>query len=788
MAHRESDFSMNVFNESHNNRATDFDLSSACIEHMRSNGLDFPGTIIADGKIQRFSADRNQNKRDEWYIAYQGISQLGKNFLICSYGSWSTGEKFVFKSWEHQPSLFSDQERAGLSGFLNQHVVDANAELLKVHEEAVQKAQKIWQSSTDKPPSEEFLRYTALKGIEPIGVKFGSYGQSISAMIIPLQSIDGSIRSLQFIYMNQEGKSEKRFLSGGEKRGNFFVLGELADAQAIFVTEGYATGVSVYSATHQTTVVAFDAGNIEPVIENLKKKYPKLSITIAGDDDETGRAKAGDAAKHNGCHVVFPGLTKYAVEGKKYNDFNDLHQVAGLDEVKKQLNNVRYIPSLQEELKNAPPQKEDDPCADFSIDALPPILGDYISALSKTTNAHPLMIACSVYAMASAFIKKRVHTPYFQTLYPNLWLLSITRSGQFKSTALNKGSKLAVDWSKRINAEIRELKNTQDEHSQQENTKEIEDLAREDVLLPQKITPEALIVLLSKGQGGTIFHNEFGGFLKAMEQQQNSDLKALYTDLFDVNPIYRYTTKNNGDFVLEEPFISFCAMSTLTWLKGSIKDSDIFGGFLARFLIFTPQYHDDIPPALPELMVSSDDSAEKAVQDVLLQAKMRTIEYKLSAAARRLFEKDHNDIYTIAKSYEMEELLPFVKRWSPYILKLAMINQLFLDPETNEISEQAIKGAMALIMPAIKSTVHLFAGELGESEHQQSCRKVLDFICMKAKKKDAAVTRPDLLRSNVLKGGAKAYDSVLETLEQAGRVEVTQSVKKKNLSYMPIVS
>jgi hypothetical protein len=453
---------------------------------------------------------------------------------------------------------------------------------------------------------------------------------------------------------------------------------------------------------------------------------------------------------------------------------------------------VRYIPSLQEDLRNAPPPKEDDPCADFRIEDLPPILGDYIGALSKTTNAHPLMIACSVYAMASAFIKKRVHTPYFQTLYPNLWLLSITRSGQFKSTALNKGSKLAVDWSKRINAEIRNqltlLKSMQDEDTKQEIAKKIEELAREDVLLPQKITPEALIVLLSKGQGGAIFHNEFGGFLKAMEQQQNSDLKALYTDLFDVNPIYRYATKNSGDFVLEEPFIAFCAMSTLTWLKGSIKDSDIFGGFLARFLIFTPQYHDDIPPALPELMISSDDAAENAVRAILEQIQKRTIEYKLSAAARRLFEKDHNGIYIIAKSYEMEELLPFVKRWSPYVLKLAMINQLFLDPETNEISEQAIKGAMALIMPAIKSTVHLFKGELGESEHQQSCRKVLDFICMKAKKKDAAVTRPDLLRSNVLKGGAKAYDSVLETLEQAGRVEVTQSVKKKNLNYMPIIS
>jgi phage/plasmid primase-like uncharacterized protein len=55
-------------------------------------------------------------------------------------------------------------------------------------------------------------------------------------------------------------------------------------------------------ATHQTTVIAFDAGNLDPVIEELKKSPShKCPLIIAGDDDigkdhKQGRQKAEQAA------------------------------------------------------------------------------------------------------------------------------------------------------------------------------------------------------------------------------------------------------------------------------------------------------------------------------------------------------------------------------------------------------------------------------------------------------------------------------------------------------------
>ena len=76
-----------------------------------------------------------------------------------------------------------------------------------------------------------------------------------------------------------------------------------------------------------------------------------------------------------------------------------------------------------------------------------------IYAKVKTTDADPVIILSSILCMISAHVKLKIYIPesnaasndngYFQRLYPNLWVLSISKSGTFKSTALNKGFKLA---------------------------------------------------------------------------------------------------------------------------------------------------------------------------------------------------------------------------------------------------------------------------------------------------------------------------------------------------------
>ena len=69
---------------------------------------------------------------------------------------------------------------------------------------------------------------------------------------------------------------------------------------------------------------------------------------------------------------------------------------------------------------------------------------------------------------------------------------------------------------------------------------------------------------------------------------------------------------------------------------------------------------------------------------------------------------------------------------------------------------------------AIKSTIYLFKNELGESDQQRKQRKILEYIANRGGK----VKRSQLIASRVLDGGAGEYDYVLQSLGDAGQIEV----------------
>ena len=109
---------------------------------------------------------------------------------------------------------------------------------------------------------------------------------------------------------------------------------------------------------------------------------------------------------------------------------------------------------------------------------------------------------------------------------------------------------------------------------------------------------------------------------------------------------------------------------------------------------------------------------------------------------------------------------PFIKRWSPGVLKLAMLMQFLIDSETNVISEEAITAGISICLYAESCTKYLFKNQLGESEHQRKEREVYDFVLRQGGKTD----RQKLLRSKVLKGGKMEYDDKLINLEEQGRL------------------
>ncbi|EDF0514064.1 hypothetical protein BZ335_23765, partial [Salmonella enterica subsp. enterica serovar Enteritidis] len=153
-------------------------------------------------------------------------------------------------------------------------------------------------------------------------------------LLIPLQNVDGVIRSMQTI----DPEGNKRLTKDAEKSGNFFVVGgTLKNGRPIICAEGYATAASGAMALRMPVVMAIDSGNLVKVAERLHQKYPDSPMLFLGDDDppkphrpgNPGKEAAEKAAKITGGTAILPALTQ-AEREQGLTDFNDLHQSRGL--------------------------------------------------------------------------------------------------------------------------------------------------------------------------------------------------------------------------------------------------------------------------------------------------------------------------------------------------------------------------------------------------------------------------------------------------------------------------
>ncbi len=327
------------------NGFNDYQISDALQRQMADNGVPCDKQIIFDGKFHRYSKDQKRNQLDEWYIASEWISPKNYQYVTVTYGSWSDGSKFIFHSWDKTAQLLDEKERREIHAAYQKRREEAEKLIMEAHHQAAVSAKETWEKSESTPPHDGYLAYATRKGIQPIGARFGNNPAGYPSLVIPLVNIEGEIRSLQFISVGDDETVYKTFLSGGEKKGNFMILGVLEDRKKIVVAEGYSTACSCYDASRTVTVVAFDCGNLVHVVRQLREKCPHSEIIICGDDDSLrennpGKTAAIQAAIEFGCKVALPCFPQGCGEGqnhKNLTDFNDLVRIVGNEEVKRQI-------------------------------------------------------------------------------------------------------------------------------------------------------------------------------------------------------------------------------------------------------------------------------------------------------------------------------------------------------------------------------------------------------------------------------------------------------------------
>lgn len=263
---------------------------------MAANGVIIRESIIGDGKLHRYhvEGDRLGSKNAAIILHLDGNpAGFYQHHKTGVKRTWTVDGKRQKLSYADKLAIEFEQKQR-------------QAETEKAHRQAATKAVNIWRNATpviNHP-------YLERKQIQAHQLRVNRAG----LLLVPIYNEAGLIVNLQFI--NADG--EKRFLSGGQKRGCFSVIATHTDSNTILICEGCATGASLNEHTDLFTVVALDAGNLKPVAQVWRKLRPDAEIIVCGDNDSHGK---GQKAAHLAALSVGGLLMIPPVTGMDFNDW-----------------------------------------------------------------------------------------------------------------------------------------------------------------------------------------------------------------------------------------------------------------------------------------------------------------------------------------------------------------------------------------------------------------------------------------------------------------------------------
>lgn len=179
--------------------------------------------------------------------------------------------------------------------------------------QASELAKKLWSQTIKADPDHQYLQR---KKIFPIDCR-----QLGETLVLPIT--DGEkLVNLQRI----TGKGSKRFLRNGRVSGAYVHLKpEKQVSEALYLVEGWATGVTVLQATGAEVFCAMSAHNLMAVARKARRFFPDRHIVVAGDNDHytpgnPGATAARKVAISVGGELLLPEFSENST-GTDWNDF-----------------------------------------------------------------------------------------------------------------------------------------------------------------------------------------------------------------------------------------------------------------------------------------------------------------------------------------------------------------------------------------------------------------------------------------------------------------------------------
>lgn len=326
-----------------------FDHSALLAEfsdECRSIGLTVPeGGLVADGSRHPVGVDGHRTG-GSYTVSMAGVPKLSAinfrtNAKITKYADTSKLDdqtlarmQQVSRETAQREAARIDRQRDGVAWRQREILHECASEMVEELATDYMKRKAIAPT-----PNSFFLEIP-----DPVQIAAGiaaAKAAVIPAIALPAQKITGEIRMLQTIYDTSEEKGVKHFPWGAQKAGTMHVMASegvhaLRDAKVAIITEGYATGSSLYKALgdrakgdkpEAVVVVAFDAANTVNIARAIRAAHPDIGIVLAADDDvknvprglgNIGYDKAREAARDVGGIAVRP---QFAAGEQRYEEF-----------------------------------------------------------------------------------------------------------------------------------------------------------------------------------------------------------------------------------------------------------------------------------------------------------------------------------------------------------------------------------------------------------------------------------------------------------------------------------
>ena len=349
---------------------------------------------------------------------------------------------------------------------------------------------------------------------------------------------------------------------------------------------------------------------------------------------------------------------------------------------------------------------------------------------------------CGISTIA-ATLERRVWLPRgFYTLYPNLYIVLVSGSAVArKSTAIGVASRV------------------------------FKEASPEGVLVSQKITPEALIGILSEGfakrkiSSGYIIADELSVFLG--DGNRDSSLIQMLTKLYDGSD-FDYHTLSRGKEVCSNPCTNMIAGSAPDWLRTSLPAHAIGGGFTGR-IVFVHHSGGGRRIPFPTLSQEAVKVRESLVEE-LRHIGTLAGSFKISGEAKEWFEDWYIDVYDPDK--QDSALKPYFARKPDTLLKVSMVvsvskrDDLVIEEEDVKVASELL-GENEKFLPDMMRAIQV-------TQTGQDSDRVLGLV-----RKRGEVSHSEMLRQVSYFANAKMLGEILDGLVQSGLIKETMKEGRK---------